>query len=85
MKQLKDYLSKNIKNENNNLQHALLQEYDVRIVNAEDTQDDHPENTTTWKAFWEEETGKKIEELLPEKMVNFSVRDMNIMIKAMAM
>ena len=46
---------------------ALQAESGVKIVNAEGTTDDHPENTTTWKEIWEEETGVSLEEILDEK------------------
>lgn len=40
----------------------------VQIINAEGTSDDeHPENTTTWKDYWEKKTGKQLDEILPKK------------------
>ena len=39
----------------------------IRIVNADGTKDDHPENTTMWKAYWEQEMCVKFEDILKEK------------------
>ena len=50
---------------------ALLDAEDVRIVNAEDTSEDKPDNNTSWREYWEEKTGKKLEDLLPEKNGKF--------------
>lgn len=53
------------------MEHALLDEENVRIVNAEDTSDDKPEDNPSWRDYWEEKTGKKLEDLLPEKNGKF--------------
>lgn len=45
-----------------------LNSQSVRIVNAEGTTDDeHPDNTTTWKEYWEKRTGVELDKLLPKK------------------
>lgn len=46
---------------------ALLQDEDVKIVNADGTSGDHTDNDTPWRDFWEKETGVKLEEILDEK------------------
>ncbi len=58
-------------NESEDIQQALLDAEDVRIVNAEDTADDHPDNNSSWREYWEEETGVKLEDILPEKNGKF--------------
>lgn len=60
-----------IKEEREKLRQALLQEEGVRIVNAVGTSGDHIDNKTPWRAFWEKKTGKKLEDLLPQKNGKF--------------
>lgn len=39
----------------------------AKIINANDTSEDHPDNETSWREYWENKTGKKLDELLREK------------------
>ena len=40
----------------------------VKIINAEGTSDDeHLDNTTTWKEYWEKRTGMALKDILPQK------------------
>ena len=36
----------------------------VKIVNAEDTQDQHPDNDISWREYWEAQTGYDLDEYL---------------------
>ena len=39
----------------------------VRVVNAEGTGEDHPDNETSWREYWENRTEKDLDELLPNR------------------
>lgn len=56
MKSLREYAEEDLNSES------------VQIVNAVGTSDDeHPDNVTTWKEYWEKRTGKNLDEILPKK------------------
>lgn len=66
--QLRHIIRELLKQELMRLAHAKEVESIIRVVNVKGTSDDeHPENTITWKEYWEKETGVKLEDVLPKK------------------
>lgn len=43
----------------------------VRIINVAGTSKNKPDNTKSWKEYWEKETGVKLEDVLPQKNGKF--------------
>ena len=39
----------------------------VRVVNAEGTGGEKPDNETSWRKYWEDRTGKNLDDLLPSR------------------
>ena len=39
----------------------------IKIVNVEDTEDEHPDNETSWREYWETHTGGDLDKLLYKK------------------
>ncbi len=59
------------KKQESEVKDALLEEENVKIINADGTSGDEPNNSKSWKEYWEKEKGVKLEDILPEKNGKF--------------
>jgi hypothetical protein len=63
---LKDKAIKELERQHEIYENSLPHSY-IKVVNAEDTSDDHPDNETSWREYWENRTGKDLDTLLNKK------------------
>ena len=57
---------KELKRQNEIHENSLPHSY-VKVVNAEGTGDERPDNETSWRKYWENRTGKDLDSLLKKK------------------
>ena len=65
---IKKKVKKDLERQNEIYKNSLPHSY-VKVVNAEDTGDDKPDNETSWREYWENRTGKDLDNIL-NKMCN---------------
>jgi len=66
MIQLKTKLEEELKRQQEIYERSLPHSC-VRVINAEDTADEKPDNETSWREYWENRTGKNLDDLLKKK------------------
>ena len=54
---LKDKAIKELERQHEIYENSLPHSY-IKVVNAEDTSDDHPDNETSWREYWDKKVNK---------------------------